>query len=556
MAFISKSTFQNMVKSSGTKPGDVVRTLMSQGHQIEGMDQFQKQAAQPAAQNNQSSNPLTGALDWLHKSTQGLREGIDKWGDQSGANKWAGNVTQDYQKFKEQIPGAGATLNTLEGVGNVGANAVPAFAQGIGNQMKAVGDFTGIGALSGAGSNVTGFGDYVKNINGADQNSFSGQAGNFLGNLASQVPAMVGGSKLVQGAGNLLGQGLTRGTQVAQIGGNVNKAVNAAKFLGQSALGTEAATASNQGRLASSGELAAGAALDTGMLGLGKVLGGIGKGIMGNTIPTTPTQKALLQNRGIDIGENLIKDIGFVKNKADYIPKIQAAVKKYETQLDQEIVNSTKVSKIVKMNVKPKTFTSAIEGELSGDVKKMIDQAPLSEASKIQAAFDEELSAVQSHLKKELGGYDVTPRRILKIKRYFDGKINYDKTNPIMNVKDAVNKAVADKARALLDQVSPGITNINAKMGPLLEALGTLRKKGGYSGHLGDLTAAAGGFAGGGLLGAAKAVVTKRIAGSVPVRTGAATGAYNLGKILQKVKPLNPLSFSALGKNIVQPPSY
>lgn len=544
MAYVSKSTFQQMVNQSGAKPGDVVRNLLQQGHQIEGYDQF-KQQQQTAAAPQESSNPVSGAFDWLHKNTQGFRDWIDNTAEKTGLNAGARAVQNAYQYTKNSNPIVGAVLNWNEGLSNAGAYAVPAVAQGLGNQVKALGDITGIKPLSDVGSGIKGVGDYTADAatqSGFNPNSFSGEAGRFLGNLGSQVPAMAAGSALLSKAG----------TGASALGAS-DKVVNAGKFIGGSLLGTEAATTSNQGRLADPVEMGRGLVFDTALLGIGKFLGKGGKSLMEQTIPLTPNQRGELQRRGVDLGENLLKDVGFVKNKDDYLKKLSSAVSTYDDQLTKEATKVSTAANIKKVGATATKLTEDLDAGLADEVDRIIRRAPESDIPRIQEAYAEELAAVKKRLQQELGNSPVGPNRLIKVKRIFDGKINYDKTNPIANVKDSINKAVADKARELLDAFSPNITNINAKMGPLIEAASALRKKGGYSGFLSDVVAGSGGFGGGGVPGALKAILGKRLMQSLPGRTGIATGLGALGKILQQNKPISPVSGSAILKNLLTP---
>lgn len=343
---------------------------------------------------------------------------------------------------------------------------------------------------------------------------FLQKAGAFAGEMAPSIAA-----------GGLATKALTGLPGLASKGGQL------AALVGGGGVTTTGAAITGEGRLPTMKELGKGAAIDVGTLGLGKFLRGAGKGIAERIVPLARGRKGTLAQRGVDVAQSVIEEIGPTATRKGLVKKASKRIAEYGDELSEVLEQA----KLRGRTMKAENLTKNLKQETSSLLDDFLKKSPESDVPRLREAIEEELRAVS----KKIGRGKITPKRVNELKKYFDGKINYNRLDPITNVKAAVNKQVADNARNALSKMSPRIKELNSSMAPLIEMRNALTQKGPYSSYLTDIIALSGGAGarigeglGEGIGSGLKALALKKILTGTPAQTGLATGLFRGGQIL------------------------
>lgn len=290
-------------------------------------------------------------------------------------------------------------------------------------------------------------------------------------------------------------------------------------FYLDSLVGTGASTAAMEGRLPTPLEAGAGLGVDAFLAGAGKLFKGIRDASYSNVLRQTPSDKRYLAERGIDVGEELTRSVGFAPTRASFEKKLITALKKQGANLDDAIKMADEMGAAYDSGLLTKGLDKV--DEVAAD---LLRKSARTDKKQVVEKYLAELGAAKAEIPKG----QLTTSQLVEQKRIADAIVPYDKKNPVVNATALVNKKIADNARALLPE---GVSVENSKYAPLKALADILEKRPTTSGLAGDIVGMA---AGGDMKSKIINVLAQRVYRTPAVQTGIATIANNLAKVAGK----------------------
>lgn len=462
--------------------------------------------------------------------------------DQKKATPTSGGFSLSKPQFGVTAPQQ--NYNGFNVISEMGGQAVGGFANVASNTVKGVAGLadainpvnlfsraTGIGQPVNVAqtitSPVTGALDYsteainkVQRAAGTNPDSMSGGFGRGLGTVAGVLGSSMAGGALGAGAGKALAAG----------GGKV--AEKLMPFLGSSFGSTQGGVMATSGTPASVGEMVGGLGIDIATLGLGKLIKKAGVGIRNlayaDALGATPTEKAILAKKGIDIGEEMQKTVGFSMSKKDMAQKLQKGITAQQNTVD-DILKQADKGKLATKELSHEIIRSFADAQ--DEVMKATKKMPKTQRVKVLKAFGDEATQWVDDLQNQyLGASGVED-----IYRDAAGRVNWDKIDkrsldiiksiaPGTAGEQIANMQVRRAAGDILERVAPGVLQAKAKQAPLIAMKNILAKRGARATGLTDVLGAFGSVATGNPFVALGTSVGGRAMQSVPFRTGIATG--------------------------------
>lgn len=290
-------------------------------------------------------------------------------------------------------------------------------------------------------------------------------------------------------------------------------------FYLDSLIGTGASTAAMEGRLPTPIEAGAGLGVDTVLAGAGKLFKGIRDASYSNVLRQTPTDKKYLAERGIDVGEELTRSVGFAPTRASFEKKLITALQKQGASLDEAIKLADEMGNVYDSGLLTKGLDKV--DEVAADLLK---KSARTDKKQVVEKYLAELGAAKAEIPKG----QLTTSQLVEQKRIADAIVPYDKKNPIVNATALVNKKIADNARALLPDA---VSVENAKYAPLQALTDIMRNRPTTSGLAGDIVGMA---AGGDMKSKLINVLAQRVYRTPAIQTGVATIANSLSRVAGK----------------------
>lgn len=290
-------------------------------------------------------------------------------------------------------------------------------------------------------------------------------------------------------------------------------------FYLDSLIGTGASTAAMEGRMPTPLEAGAGLGIDSVLAGAGKLFKGIRDASYSNVLRQTPTDKRYLAERGIDVGEELTRSVGFAPTRASFEKKLITALQKQGANLDEAIKLADDMGNAYDSGLLTKGLDKV--DEVAAD---LLRKSARTDKKQVVEKYLAELGAAKAEIPKG----KLTTSQLVEQKRIADAIVPYDKKNPVVNATALVNKKIADNARAMLPE---GVSVENAKYAPLKALNDIMFKRPTTSGLAGDIVGMA---AGGDLKSKIINVLAQRVYRTPAIQTGIATIANNLAKVAGK----------------------
>lgn len=356
-----------------------------------------------------------------------------------------------------------------------------------------------------------------------------------VGNIGLASAGGSGGAQAGQGALSGLARLAGFGSKGVQTAGKIGGAI------GSSIGSTQGSSIATRGEGASVGEMATGGVIDAATFGLGKAFKGLRNLAYTDAIGATPTEKALLQAKGIDVGDVMQKNIGFAPTKKAMANKLQKATSLLQSKAD-DILAKADAGQLTDASLSQEIIDGI--GNAKEAVLKETAKVAKSERTKILKSFGEEAQEWIA----DLTGKRLGAKGVEEIYRDAAGRVDFKslgKRNigllqqiaPDKIAKAQANLQIRKSAGDILDRVAPGVRDIKAQQAPLLALKEIAEKRGGRATGLSDVMGAVTSAATGNPFAGATAWLGSKFLQTPAARTGLATTAHTASKSMPYVSP-------------------